>query len=395
MVGPQTEKKTDLTADEISKQTCDNQSNTNEGDKHMKTWKVGTGTLSIGLIGLGILLLLNFSGVISQDVIQYAGPIYIILFGMEVIWSYLRHRDERLRFSSWSIIILIIVMITSATNISLPTSLDWQPRYLAAVEGKLSLDSEIKRVDVRIPSGKVEITGTTGQELSYEGNLLTKASSQEKAEEVLKSDWKVQKNGDTLEIILDQKEPKWSLSSIFYWTTKTPYLNVQIPQSLLTLIQTANGSVHVDSMNGDTDIKSSNGSITVINEHGNVKATTSNGSGTFTDVDGSVNVHTNNGSLTFTNITGAVASDTSNGSIKGSSMINGTWDCVTSNGRITLAIPEKTDAKIDAKTSNGSVGGQLEWQTGEKTHRSATIGAGTYDVSLKTSNGSVNVDFEN
>jgi hypothetical protein len=361
----------------------------------MKTWRVGSGALSIGLIGLGILLLLNFSGLISKDVIQYAGPIYIILFGMEVIWSYLRHRDERLRFSSWSIIILVVVMISSATNMTLPTSFDWQPRYLGAVEGKVSLDSEIKRVEIRIPSGKVEITGTTGQEVSYTGKLLAKSSSQEKADEVLKSDWKVQKNGDTLEIILDQNQAKWSLFSIFDWTTKTPYLNVEIPQSLLTRIQTSNGSVHVDSMNGDTDIKSSNGSITVINEHGNVKANTSNGSGTFTDVDGSVDVHTNNGSLTFTNISGAVASDTSNGSIKGSSMINGKWDCVTSNGRITLAIPVKTDARIEAKTSNGSVGGELEWQTGEKTHRSATIGAGTYEVSLKTSNGSVNVDFEN
>jgi hypothetical protein len=361
----------------------------------MKTWKVGTGALSIGLIGLGVLLLLNFSGLISQDVIQYVGPIYIILFGMEVIWSYLRHRDERLRFSSWSIIILIVVMITSATNMSLPNNLDWQPRYLGAVEGKQTVDSAIKRVEIRIPSGKVEITGTTGQEVVYSGKLLTKASSQEKADEALNSDWKVQQNGDTLEIILDQNEPKWSLSSIFHWSIKSPYLNVQIPQSLLTRIQTSDGSVHVDSMNGDTDIKSSNGSITVINEHGNVKATTSNGSGTFTDVSGSVDVHTNNGSLTFTNISGAVTSETSNGSIRGTSIINGNWQCVTSNGRIALAIPEKTDAKVEAKTSNGSVGGELQWQTGEKTHRSAAIGAGTHEVLLKTSNGSVNVDFEN
>ncbi|MEX2461611.1 MAG: DUF4097 family beta strand repeat-containing protein [Paenibacillaceae bacterium] len=361
----------------------------------MKTWKIGSGTLSFGLIGIGILLLLHYSGVISNQLFQYAGPIYIILFGVEVIWSNIRNRGERQGFSSWSIIVLVVVFIISSTHMVFPSNFNWQPSFLSVVEGNVPLESGITLVEIRIPNGKVEVIGTNEEEISYSGQLSANAASQEKADQVTKSIWKVQKNGDTLELVLEQKGAKWNLFSIFDWTYKSPYLTVHIPQSLLTKIETSNGSVHISDMNSNSDIKTSNGAITVVNLEGNIKADTSNGSGTFTNIKGSLDMHTNNGALTLTDITGAVIAESSNGSIKGSSIINGEWECVTSNGRITLAIPKESNADIEAKTSNGSVGGELEWQTGEKTHRFLTIGAGTYNVLLKTSNGSIHVDYNN
>jgi hypothetical protein len=364
-----------------------------EGDTFMNTWKIGAGTLSIGLIGIGILLLLNYSDVISNQYFQYIGPIYIILFGIEVIWSYIRNREERQGFSTWSIIVLVVVFISSSTHMVFPSNFNWQPSFLSAVEGNVPLESGITRVEIRLPDGKVEVTGTDEQKISYSGELSANGTSQEKADQATESNWKVQRNGDTLELVLEQKGPKWNLFSIFDWTRKSPYLIVQIPQSLLTKIETSNGSIHVSDMNGDADVKSSNGAITVINVQGNIKANTSNGSGTFTNIKGSLDMQTNNGGLTLTDITGAVVAKSSNGSIKGSSLINGKWDCVTSNGKITLAIPKNTDATIEANTSNGKVGGDLEWQKNEKSHCLGTIGAGTYDVSLKTTNGSVDVNF--
>jgi DUF4097 and DUF4098 domain-containing protein YvlB len=164
---------------------------------------------------------------------------------------------------------------------------------------------------------------------------------------------------------------------------------------LLTQVETSNGSVSVTQMNGDSNIKSSNGTITVMNVQGNVKADTSNGAGTFTDITGSVDMMTNNGSLTLEHITGTVAAESSNGSIKAASIINGKWNLVTSNGKITLAIPRNTNAAIEGKTSNGKVDGNVQWKTGEKTHRSGIIGSGVNEVTLSSSNGNIDVNFEN
>jgi DUF4097 and DUF4098 domain-containing protein YvlB len=359
----------------------------------MKTWKIGSGTLSMGLIGIGILLLLNYSGVISNQLFQYAGPIYIILFGIEVIGSFIVNRKERQGFSSWSIIALVVAFIASSTHMAVPGNFDWQPRFLSAVEGNVPLENDIKRVEIRIPSGKVDITGTTDEQISYKGELLNNASSQAKADEKTKSNWRVQKNGDTLELVLEQAGPKWNLFTIFDWKAKKPHLEVKIPQSLLTKIETANGSVHVTDMNGDSDIKSSNGEITAINVKGNVKADTSNGSGTFTDIAGSLDIQTNNGALTLTNIAGTVVAESSNGSIKGSSIINGDWELGTSNGKVTLAIPESSHASIQADTSNGKIAGDFKWQKGDNSHCTGTIGTGENKISLKSSNGSIDVNF--
>jgi DUF4097 and DUF4098 domain-containing protein YvlB len=146
-------------------------------------------------------------------------------------------------------------------------------------------------------------------------------------------------------------------------------------------------------MNADTEIKSTNGSITVQNEHGNVKAITSNGSGTISNIEGSADIQSTNGSLILENISGIVSVKTTNGAIKGSSAIKGKWECWSTNGRITLSVPKDTNASIQAKTSNGSIGGDLQWQIGEKTERQGIIGAGVNPVILKTSNGTINVNY--
>lgn len=358
----------------------------------MKTWRIGAGTLSIGLIGIGVLLLLNYSGLITNQIFQYVGPIYIILFGIEVVWSYFGSREQRQRFSSWSVIILIIAFITSSTHMAMPNNFDWQPRFLSTVEGNFPMDSAIKRVEIRIPDGKVEVIGTTSSVIKYSGQLLVNAPTQAKADSALETRWKAQMNGDTLELILERVGPKWNLFSLFNWSQKKAHLEVQIPQSLLTAIETSNGSVQVSDMNGDSEIDTSNGSITVINVNGNVKADTSNGAAIITDLTGSLDLKSSNGSLTLTNVSGEVVAKTSNGAIRGSSAINGDWDVKSSNGKITLAIPEATNAEIEADTSNGRIGGDFEWQDGDKSHGEGTIGTGEYKVSLETSNGSIDVD---
>jgi hypothetical protein len=359
----------------------------------VKNWKIGNITLSLGFVMLGILMLLNFTNVVSYQVFQYVGPALIILFGLEIIWSHFGQRATERHYSGASVTLLAIVVFISLVQSSFSDNIGWQPRFLSAVQGDLIVESGVHRVEIQIPNGKIEVTGTTEHKISYEGKLMVNASTQSNADETIKSNWKVKQTGEVLVFTLEQPETKLNLNNIFDWTQNRPYLNIQIPQTLLTKIQTANGSVHVDAMNADTEIKSTNGSITVQNEHGNVKAITSNGSGTMSNIEGSADLQSTNGSLTLENISGIVSAKTTNGSIKGSSVINGKWECWSTNGRIILSVPKVTNAFIQAKTSNGSIGGDLTWQKGDKTEREGIMGTGVNPVILKTSNGTINVNY--
>jgi DUF4097 and DUF4098 domain-containing protein YvlB len=74
-------------------------------------------------------------------------------------------------------------------------------------------------------------------------------------------------------------------------------------------------------------------------------------------------------------------------------MTNGDWELVTTNGKVTLAIPKDSNASIDADTSNGKIGGDFGWEKGDKTHCTGTIGTGENKITLKSSNGSIDVNF--
>jgi hypothetical protein len=359
----------------------------------MNIRKTGITTVSVGLVAIGILMILHFTGLVSVQVLKYFGPCLLILFGFEIIWSLYRQAGQRMYFSVWSVILLVVVLFISLVQFIYPGGFGWQTGFISPVHGQVSVDSGIKHVDIRIPEGKIKLIGTTEPVLSYDGSLEAGASSQSKADEIIQANWKVRKSGDTIEMILELTEPQVKLFNIFDWTHETPYLNVQVPQALLTKVVTKNGGVDVVDMNADVDIKSSNGGMTVKNVRGNVKAMTSNGSFTIEEINGSVEVQTSNGSISLTNISGSVSASSSNGAMKGNSSVNGKWDFHTSNGNITLTIPEKTNATLQARTSKDHVGGDVNWHSDAQKQYVSKLGTGTNPITLSTSNGSIIVNY--
>lgn len=132
----------------------------------------------------------------------------------------------------------------------------------------------------------------------------------------------------------------------------------------------------------DLDLNANNGGVSITGVHGNVRFDTTNGGVRLTDLAGRVSGSTRNGGLTV--------------NLGGSRWEGDGIDVETSNGGVTLAIPDGYNAALDAGTTNGglrvdfpvTVQGTL---TGRRNTLSTTLGSGGPEVRVRTTNGGVKI----
>lgn len=131
----------------------------------------------------------------------------------------------------------------------------------------------------------------------------------------------------------------------------------------------------------DLDLRASNGGITIVNVTGNMRFDTTNGGIRLQDIGGRVNGETRNGGV--------------NVILSGGKWDGEGLDVETSNGGVTLAIPDGYNAELETRTVNGSlridfpitVQGDLTGRRGLST----TLGSGGPLVRARTTNGGVKI----
>lgn len=140
--------------------------------------------------------------------------------------------------------------------------------------------------------------------------------------------------------------------------------------------RSTNGRIELDDLAGEFNLTSTNGTITVQNIRGKVEAKTTNGK---VNIDGNVSwvkARTTNGSITATSET-----------------VSDDWDLKTTNGNVTLTLPNEADAQLTARTTNGSVHAGAPFQiNGKKV--TGKLGDGKYSIVAKTTNGKLHIDVE-
>ncbi len=132
----------------------------------------------------------------------------------------------------------------------------------------------------------------------------------------------------------------------------------------------------------DLDLSATNGGITIVGVTGNLRFDTTNGGVKLQDVGGRVNGDTRNGGLNV---------------VLGGSRWDGEGlDVETSNGGVTLSIPDGYNAELETRTVNGglridfpiTVQGELSSRRGIST----TLGSGGPMVRVRTTNGGVKIN---
>jgi DUF4097 and DUF4098 domain-containing protein YvlB len=131
----------------------------------------------------------------------------------------------------------------------------------------------------------------------------------------------------------------------------------------------------------DLDLRGTNGGITIVGVTGNMRFDTTNGGVRLQDVGGRVNGETRNGGL--------------NVMLSGNRWDGEGLDVETSNGGVTLAIPDGYNAELETRTVNGGL--RIDFPItvqGELTSRrglSTTLGSGGPLVRVRTTNGGVKI----
>ena len=131
----------------------------------------------------------------------------------------------------------------------------------------------------------------------------------------------------------------------------------------------------------DLDLRASNGGITIVNVNGNMRFDTTNGGVKLQDIGGRVNGETRNGGLSVI--------------LSGDRWDGEGLDVETSNGGVTLNLPENYNAELETRTVNGglridfpvTVQGDLTGRRGLNT----TLGSGGPLVRVRTTNGGVRI----
>jgi len=144
-------------------------------------------------------------------------------------------------------------------------------------------------------------------------------------------------------------------------------------------------------------LKTSNGELRVRGTRGDLTGITGNGSVDVTDVKGAVEVRTTNGEVNLARLEGSAEAGTTNGAIAADIRglaPGGVVKLWTTNGDVTVTLPSDLKATLEAVTTNGRivVGFPVatDGVTSSKQVR-GTIGGGGSPVSLRTTNGNVEV----
>ena len=201
-----------------------------------------------------------------------------------------------------------------------------------------------------------------------------------------KIDYEVSQDGNTItvEAEIDQG---WFINNVGVDITITTPVNTDVE------LETSNGMISLDGVEGTGTLKTSNGRIVLENVKGDFDGRTSNGKIEVETMEGNAFLRTSNGGLDLQEVTGEIDAETSNGGISysGDMIPGGDNRLETSNGNVNVELLGTPSVKLDASTSNGDVTSELPITatTTSDEHLIGTIGDGEAGLYIRTSNGNV------
>ena len=225
--------------------------------------------------------------------------------------------------------VLASIMVgTTMTNAQVTSKLVRQ--YSDTISGvkSLKIDGQFSRI---------EITGTTGNELIVNGKLMS------------------DKQDDTYQINASNNAGEVKITIQYPtsgWTTHSGELIVSLPQNITLDITTTSGSIKLSEISNITaTLLTRSGNIDVIIANGNITTTTSTSNTHITNAKGIIKSISKTGSQYIENIEGELESSSSEGELKITN-VTGNVKTESTSGKQTLL---KINGKTTGKAVNGAV----------------------------------------
>ena len=248
---------------------------------------------------------------------------------------------------------------------------------------------------VDVDFGSIEVTGTTGGEMT--ASVWRRVERSDKAdEEAFLKDRPVtfEQTADGV-TIRSRRQSKGNWSMGWHRRTDAKYV-IRVPERFNLQLNADGGAVTVTGCEGTIKISSSGGRIVVTGCGGDLKANTSGGSVSVKRFRGPARVRTSGGGITMENIGGAIEGSTSGGAINATllSPVPGDVKLDTSGGGVTVRVAASAAFNLDAATSGGGASCDLpiaaEGKKGGSRRKGAVNGGGPA-VRLRSSGGGIHV----
>jgi len=303
--------------------------------------------------------------------------------------------------------LMLVTLITLAS--APPTDRDPYLSKTFTMEGRGDLLVETS-------GGSIEVTGQSGNRVEVDmfvrkngswGNWFSSDDDNEDLSEYLEDyDIDISQNGNQITASAKRRGKGWGNNKV------SISFVVRVPKDISTDLSTSGGSISVADVSGSHDVRTSGGSLTFEDVTGTTEARTSGGSinvedysGTLDaktsggsirvrDSEGQIAVNTSGGGITIDDVRGSVEAYTSGGSIKADIIsLEDQLTLKTSGGSINATIP--SGLGLDLNLSGNRVNTELQNFTGksEKNNIQGSINGGGIEVTMRTSGGSVNLDY--
>jgi len=288
-------------------------------------------------------------------------------------WLYLLAQKEEIMRSikltmPFIVAVVMAIALLAATGCSAGPTETQEDSFTVTGPVRLVVNSE---------NGKIEVNAGPDDEVRVVAILRG----------VNRIDYEVSQDGNTITVDAE-------ITSGWFYSAEVD-ITITAPANTDVELETSNGLIELNDIEGTGTLKTSNGKIVLQNVKGDFDVTTSNGRIEVDTMEGTALFRISNGRLDLQGVTGEVDAQTSNGNIafSGDLTAGGNNRLVTSNGNVAVELLGTPSVNLAASTSNGEVTSKLEITatTTSDEHLVGTIGDGEADLYINTSNGDVTI----
>jgi len=198
-------------------------------------------------------------------------------------------------------------------------------------------------------------------------------------------------------VVVEVKIPQHEGSG-FHFDRRSAKLIVSMPAASNLIAKSGDGSIDAEGITGQIELRSGDGSIKARRLDGDVFAHSGDGSIRLDDVKGTLRAETGDGSIRAAGTFSSLRARAGDGSVhivaEAGSAPTSDWDISTSDGSVSLALPDGFNAELDAHTGDGRVqvqGLTVTGVTGERDRHSVRgrLGAGGAALRVRSGDGSI------
>ena len=143
------------------------------------------------------------------------------------------------------------------------------------------------------------------------------------------------------------------------WHMERTHVTVETPAQLTLQARTSDGNVNLTGLQGDLTLTTGDGDVTLDHTSGDLHIKSGDGHVKITDADGAIDARTSDGSLTVDGVFHVLALHTSDGqldlNLRQGTKLTEASSIQSSDGSVTLRVPQNFTADLSVHTSDGHV----------------------------------------